>query len=57
LQLSIDIKHIHGFQFLSFGIIRFYTFGHLMIDENAIKAFPLRVEVNIEQLNQEKRRP
>jgi len=41
------------FHFLSFGIIRFYAFGHLMIDENGIKSFPLRVKVNIEQLNQE----
>src|SRR5439155_20546698 len=37
--------------FLSFGIIRFYIFGHLVTDENAIKPFPLIVEVNIEPLN------
>jgi hypothetical protein len=34
-----------------FGIIRFYTFGHLVTNENAIKSFPLTVKANIEQLN------
>jgi len=37
--------------FLSFGIIRFYVFGHLMTVDSAIKPFPLIVKVNIEQLN------
>jgi len=35
----------------SFGVLRFYIFGHLMTDEIAIKSFPLTVKVNIEQLN------
>ena len=37
--------------FLFISIIRFYVFGHLVIDENAIKPFPLTVKDNIEQLN------
>ncbi len=37
--------------FLFISIIRFYVFGHLVIDENAIKPFPLTVKANIEQLN------
>jgi hypothetical protein len=50
---NLSFEFLLSLFFISFlfGILRFYVFGHLVTDENAIKPFPLTVKINIEPLD------